>query len=362
VGTSIVHVEFSNLQIFEFSNLADPDIHPRGSNPQIFKSSNLQILNPFQKSLITPSQIDWLLEGDISIRFQTQRDLLDNYDIDLQKKIQTEGWVRQLMDLRQQNGHWGHGFYQPKWTSTHYTLLELKNMAIYPDNEQIRETLELIFRFEKEKDGGINPSGSVKRSDVCINGMVLNYACWFRMQQIDLESVVDFLLSQQMADGGFNCHSNRIGATHSSLHTTLSVLEGILEYERNGYQYRLDELKKAGISSREFIMMHRFFRSDRTGEVIHPKFLRLVHPCRWYYDILRALDYFQSGDFPYDERMEEALKILMEKQTKDGTWKLAASYPGKTHFQMEKAGLPSRWNTLRALRVVKRYQNSAFVC
>lgn len=234
-------------------------------------------------------------------------------------------------------------------------------MAIHPDNEPVRETLELIFRFEKEKDGGINPAGSVKRSDVCINGMVLNYACWFRMPQRELESVVDFLLSQQMPDGGFNCHSNRIGATHSSLHTTLSVLEGILEYERNGYHYRLDELQNAGQSSREFILMHRFFRSDRTGEVIHPRFLRLVHPGRWYYDILRALDYFQSGDFPYDERMEEALKMLMAKRTNDGTWKLAAPYPGKTHLLMEQAGMPSRWNTLRALRVMKKYGKDVFI-
>lgn len=309
---------------------------------------------------ISPPLIDWLLKGDISIRYQTQRDVMDHNDTDLQSRIHEEGWAKQLMDFRQKNGHWGLGFYQPKWTSTHYTLLELKNMAIHPDNEPIRETLELIFRHEKEKDGGINPAGSVKRSDVCINGMVLNYAGYFRVAQKDLESVVDFLLSQQMRDGGFNCHSNRIGATHSSLHTTLSVLEGILEYEKHHNIYRLNEMQLAASASREFILMHRLFRSDKTGKVIHPKFLRMVYPCRWYYDILRALDYFQAGDFPYDERMEDALKVIMEKRNRDGTWKLAAPYPGKTHFMMEQAGKPSRWNTLRALRVIKKYRNDAY--
>lgn len=300
--------------------------------------------------------ISWLLESDISIQYQTQRDLLGKEDSRFRKRIETEGWGAKLLSLRQPNGHWGNAFYQPKWTSTHYTLLDLRNLGISPGNKAIDETLKLIFKYERGFDGGINPSGSTRNSDVCINGMVLNYASYFHIKEEQLKSVVDFLLSVQMNDGGFNCHSNRIGAIHSSLHSTLSVIEGIHEYRKNRYTYRLGELKKAELASREFILLHHLFRSDKTGNIIRSDFLKLCYPCRWYYDILKALDYFQSAGVKYDSRMEDALQIILSKRNKNRQWTLAAKHPGKIHFEMEKAGQPSRWNTLRALRVLKYFK------
>lgn len=300
--------------------------------------------------------ISWLLESDSSIQYQTQRDLLGKDDSRLRKRIETEGWGAKLLSLRQPNGHWGKAFYQPKWTSTHYTLLDLKNLGISPGNKAIAETLNLIFKYERGIDGGINPSGSTGNSDVCINGMVLNYASYFHFKEEQLKPVIDFLLSEQMNDGGFNCHSNRKGAIHSSLHSTLSVIEGINEYSKNGYTYRLSELKKAEIASREFILMHRLFRSDKTGNIIRSDFLKLHYPCRWYYDILKALDYFQSAGAKYDSRMDDALQMILSKRNKNGQWTLAAMHPGKIHFEMEKAGQPSRWNTLRTLRVLKHFK------
>jgi hypothetical protein len=300
--------------------------------------------------------ISWLLEGDVSIQYQVYRDLLGVDKPSLQHKIESEGWGLQFLNNRKPNGHWGLGFYQPKWTSTHYTLLDLKNLNISPKNKVIKETLSLIFEKEKAKDGGIKPIGTTQTSDVCINGMVLNYASYFQVKEEFLKSVVDFILSEKMKDGGFNCQSNRKGAVHSSLHTTLSVLEGILEYERNGYTYRLSELLKAKLESQEFILMHRLFRSDKTGEIINPNFLKLYYPCRWYYDILKAMDYFQSAQVNYDKRMDDAIEVIISKRTKDGSWKLAAAHPGQTHFDMEQAGKPSRWNTLRALRVLIYYK------
>ncbi len=302
---------------------------------------------------------DWLLSGDVSIQYQLRRDLLKEDPGKLwalQARIAEEGWGHQFLKLRKKDGHWGRGFYQPKWTSTHYTLLDLKNLGISPDNETIKQTLKLVFRDSKGEDGGINPSGTIRQSDVCINGMVLNYASYFKMPDNELRSIADFLLSQHMSDGGFNCQSNRKGAVHSSLHSTISVVEGIHEYAKNGYSYRLSELKKAELAAREFILLHRLYLSDRTGEVIKDQFLNLSYPSRWKYDILRALDYFQSAGVEYDPRMEPALEVLIKKRKKDNRWPLQAKHAGQTHFEMEKAGLPSRWNTLRALRVLKHFE------
>jgi hypothetical protein len=300
--------------------------------------------------------IDWLLEGDAAIQYQVYRDLLSVEREDLQNRITREGWGAKFLSKRGPGGHWGMKFYQPKWTSSHYTLLDLRNLCMAPDCKEVQETIEMIISTEKGGDGGIRPIGTVQASDVCINGMFLNYACYFKTAAEKLESVVDFILSQTMPDGGFNCMSNRSGAVHSSLHTTLSVLEGVTEYERNAYLYRLNELRTAAQLSIEFILIHKLFLSDRTGEIIKKDFLRLPFPGRWRYDILKALDYFQYANQDWDERMIPALEVLLKKRNKDLTWNLQAKHPGQVHFDMEKAGKPSRWNTLRALRVLKHYK------
>ena len=211
------------------------------------------------------------------------------------------------------------------------------------------------MKENKLPDGGVSPVGSIKLSDVCLNGMGLNYFSYFQADEEDLKSIVDFILSEQMDDGGFNCQSNRKGARHSSLHTTLSILEGILGYKNNKYKYRLDELQKAGQESVEFILQHRLYKSDKTGEIIKKDFLRLPYPSRWRYDILRALDYFRTAKTAYDNRMQDALDYLLSKRDKSNTWKLQAHQAGALHFEMEKVGMPSRWNTLRAMRVLKYF-------
>ena len=299
--------------------------------------------------------IKWLLEGDVSIQYQVKRELLSIEREDLRNRIEIEGWGVDFLVRRRKDGNWGRKFYQPKWTSTHYTLLDLRNLYISPDNFLIRESVDMIASGEKGNDGGINPSDTIQNSDVCLNGMFLNYASYFRTDEKKLKSIIDFILTQCMADGGFNCRSNRSGAKHSSLHSTLSVLEGITEYEFNGYTYRLDELKKAERSSKEFILLHHLFLSDKTGDIIHKDFLRLSYPCRWKYDILKALDYFQYSGSKWDERMKPAMDVLIKKKRKDNRWLLQANHPGQIHFDMEKVGKPSRWNTLRVLRVLKHF-------
>lgn len=296
--------------------------------------------------------LEWLLAGDVAIAYQARRDLLGVDDRSLRERIATEGFGAQFLGARQVDGRWGRGFYQPKWTSSHYTLLDLKGLAIAPDNRLVRTSLELIVRTEKNGDGGVGPG---RASDVCVNGMFLNYACYFGQPEADLVSIVDFILGQHMRDGGFNCMSNRAGATHSSLHSTLSVLEGFLEYSRGGYRHRRDEIKDAVDHAREFLLVHRLFRSDRTGAIIRPEFLKLTYPPRWKYNILRALDYLAQAGHPWDERLADAMAIIVSKRHTDGRWRLQAPQPGEVHFTMERPRAPSRWLTLSALRVLKAY-------
>ena len=306
-------------------------------------------------NLIGEEILKWLLESDVAIQYQVYRDLLNIEKPYLQERISQEGWGAKFLSYRMNNGHWGKSFYQPKWTSSHYTLLDLKNLAISPNIKEIKETIAKIIHEHKEKDGGINPSVTAEKSDVCVNGMFLNYASYFEARQQDLKSIVDFIIAQQLSDGGFNCEYNTRGAKHSSLHTTISVMEGMHEYAKSNYKYRIDELSKTEADAREFILQHKLFISDKTGEIIDKKMLMLSWPSRWRYDILRSLDYFQFAGKTFDIRMDDALKVLIKKQRKDGTWPLQAKHPGKTHFEMEGRGQPSKWNTLRALRVLKHF-------
>ena len=302
--------------------------------------------------------IRWLLEGDVSIQYQTYRDLLNLKKPELQDRISQEGWGKTILGKWNSRGRlgWGEDFYQPKWTSTHYTLLDLRNLNLSCEEEVPKKTIEFILSEGKSNDGGIplGPS-TVVHSDVCVNAMFLNYASYFQCSQKDLKSIVDSILQEIMPDGGFNCRSTRSGARHSSMHSTISVLEGFYEYQKANYDYRLDDINNAMVTAQEFLLMHRLYKSDRTGEIIHKDFLKLAYPSRWKYDILRCLDYFQYSGQPWDERMSDAVESLLAKRNSDGSWNMQAAHPGKQHVTMERAGQPGRWNTLRALRVLKHF-------
>ena len=301
--------------------------------------------------------IDWLLEGDVSIQYQVWRDLLGVDKKKLQASISTEGWGQEYLSKRKSDGHWGDGFYQPKWISTHYTLLDLRNLNLSPTNDIVQETLELILQNNIADDGGIQLGPSTSQySDVCVNGMFLNYASYFKTPEIKMHSIIDCLLNEIMADGGFNCRTTRSGAKHSSLHTTISVLEGLSEFQKAGYTYRKEEILRVRKSSIEFILLHQLFLSDRTGQIINKEFLKLTYPCRWKYDILRALDFFQYTGIGWDNRMKAAIDVLKSKRNNEGSWNMQAAHPGQVHVNMEKAGKPSRWNTLRVLRVMKHFE------
>src|SRR5580765_1042505 len=173
----------------------------------------------------------------------------------------------------------------------------------------------------------------------------------FQYEDARIDTVAGHLLKQQMPDGGWNCR-RYAGATHSSVHTTISALEALRYYELHR-PHKARQVRAAQSRGREFLLAHRLFRSHRTCEIIKPLFIRFSFPPRWHYDILRALDYFQAVDAPRDPRLAEAIEIVRGSRSKDGRWPLQHSYKGKTYFELERLGAPSRWNTLRAMRVLK---------
>lgn len=310
---------------------------------------------------VDPEVLAWLLAGDVSIQYQVHRDLLGQDRPDLRARIPSEGWGAQILSCVQPDGHWGRGYYQPKWTSTHYTLLDLLDLATPPDVPQVARAVALVVPARVGPDGGIDASVSLGVSDVCVTGMALRFLSAFGVPEPRLTSLVDFVLAEQLPDGGFNCRSNRgvHRSLHSSVHSTVSVMEGLLAVERAGHGYRATQRQQAHDAAAEYLLRHRVFRSERSGEPIRPAFTRLHHPPRWHFDVLRALDHFRDADLAFDERMSDALEVLVRRRRPDGGWLLNAHYPGEVHVEMERAGRPSRWITLKALRVLRRYSCAA---
>jgi hypothetical protein len=301
----------------------------------------------------------WLLDGDPAIRWQVLCDILGAADSRVareRQRVAREGWGASLLAKQDPKGTWAGGLsadgglYSPKWISTTYTMLLLRDFGLPATNRQARRACPLLLDRGLQPDGGIN-YGWRGRSETCITGMVLSILSSFAIDDDRLDTVADHLLRQQMSDGGWNCQRDH-GATHSSVHTTISVLEGLRHYELHRRR-KLGAVRVAQRRGREFLLVHRLFRSHRTGEVIKPIFLRFSFPPRWHYDILRALDYFQASGAARDPRLAEAIDIVRSTQGEDGRWPLHNCYKGKTYFELERRGAPSRWNSLRALRVLK---------
>jgi hypothetical protein len=301
--------------------------------------------------------INWLLNGDPSIRYQVHRDILGSPEKIVQKErlaIFKEGWGKQFLDLQEPSGMWGNGLYTPKWTSTFYTLQTLMQMGM-ATNPQIKKAIRLILDKGYYKDGGIN-LWKLANSENCVNGMFLAIASFFELEDERIHKLADNLLKTQMADGGWNCRWP-YGATHSSFHTTISSLEGLWKYEKRISGKRKSQIKVSRNKGIEFLLQHRLFRSHRTGRIVDLKMTRFSFPPRWHYDVIRGLDHLQDCNYKKDERMSEGIELIRSKQGQDGLWKLQQKYSGRVHFDMEEQGEPSRWNTLRALRILKWWES-----
>jgi hypothetical protein len=306
----------------------------------------------------TDAVIDWLLRGDPAVRWQALRDLVGAPEGTIRrerKDVARRGWGARLLARQDAKGTWAGGLssdgglYSPKWISTTYTMMLLRDFGLPRRNRKARKACALLLDGGIQRDGGIN-YGWRGRSETCITGMILSLLSYFEYDDERLDTIAQHVLEQQMPDGGWNCRRD-LGATHASMHTTISVLEGLRLYQRRGRHVRA--VRSAERRGREFLLRHGLFRSHRTGEIIKPIFLRFSFPPRWHYDVLRALDYFQAAGAPRDRRLLEAIDVVRGSRRGDGRWPLSNVYRGRTYFEMERVGAASRWNTLRALRVLK---------
>lgn len=303
---------------------------------------------------MTDDAVAWLMAGDPAIRWQTERDLLDVEEAmwaSTRAQVAVEGWGKDLLGHQDRRGTWGGGLYGPKWTSTAYTLLLLRRLGLAPGNDQAALGCARLLDDAEWVDGGVS-YWSRPLAERCVNGMVLSIVSYFDVSDRRIDDIAGLLIRSPMADGGWNCRDHR-GATHSSFHTTISVLEGLVEWRRRRRTAAADAVIA---EAHEFLLHHRLFRSHRTGEVIDDAWKTFHFPPRWHYDILRGLDHLAMGRFARDPRVADAIDVVRSSRRPDGRWGKGSQYGGETFFVLEPGRVAGRWNTLRALRVLRWWE------
>ena len=294
----------------------------------------------------------WLLEGDPSIVWQVERDLLGRAPKTVAKtrsRVALEGWGAEIASHQDPDGTWANGLYTPKWTSTTYSLLQLWRFGLDPTHVGARRGVDVLLDRARWVNGGITYFKTVPAPETCISGMVVALASYFGRIDERVDRLVLWLLGAQLEDGGWNCDTYRTGSTHGSFHTSITVLEALSEYRSDQGCVQIDQALQRG---REFFLRHHLFQSRTTGEVPDERFTRFSFPPRWHFDVLRGLDYFAAVDAEHDDRLKDAIDVVLDRRLDDGRWKLQNRWQGEEWFRMERGGQPSRWNTLRARRVL----------
>ncbi|HTV56958.1 MAG TPA: hypothetical protein VMI06_18845 [Terriglobia bacterium] len=310
--------------------------------------------------------IDWLLDSDPSIRWQVLRDLTDARPEEVaaeRARVATEGLGARLLALQADDGRWGGAAWNRGWNSTMHALMLLRDLGLDPASDQARRAAGLVRDRvtwqgcgPKECHGNEFFQGEV---EPCINGQVAAVGAYFGQE---VREIIDRLLAEQLSDGGWNCEAPN-GSTRSSFNTTICVLEALLEYEQAGRGTR--ELTEARLRGQEYLLERRLFRRRSTGEVIEQDrkggalWTRFAFPTWWHYDVLRGLEYLRGASVTPEERVTEAIGLVASKRDRDGRWPLDTRYPGVMPVEMDESeGGASRWNTLRALRVLRWYERS----
>src|SRR5882762_2288140 len=299
------------------------------------------------------SVIRWLLDSDPSIRWQVMRDLIGASAEEVaaeRARVATEGAGAWLLALQGADGRWGGAAWNRGWNSTMHVLMLLRDMGLDPTSNQARRAVGLVRDRvtwkgcgPRECDGNPFFAGEV---EPCINGQVGVVGAYFGQ---DVRGIVDRLLAEQLPDGGWNCEAEN-GSTRSSFNTTICVLEALLEHERAGVGS--PEVTEARLRGQEYLLDRRLFRRRSTGEVINAAWTRFAFPTWWHYDVLRGLEYLRSAGVAPDERVAEAIELVASKPDGHGRWPLETRHPGRMPVETDEGeGRPSRWNSLRALRV-----------
>lgn len=307
--------------------------------------------------------MEWLLDSDPSIRWQVLRDLTDATEEEIaaeRAKVATHGWGAHLLSLQGNDGRWGGAAWNRGWDSTMHVLMLLQEMGLDPAGDQARRATNLVREKvtwqgsgPPECDDNLFFEGEL---EPCINGQVGVAGAYFGQ---DVRGIVQRLLGEQLPDGGWNCEApNR--SRRSSFNTTICVLEALLEYERAGGQS--PQVTEARFRGQEYLLERRLFRRRSTGEAIqrdrkgNTAWTSFAFPTWWHYDVLRGLEYLRRVGVTPDERVNEAIELVRSKRDSNGRWPLEVRHPGRMPVEMEEeAGRPSRWNTLRALRVLDWY-------
>ncbi len=306
----------------------------------------------------TESVIQWLLDSDPSIRWQVMRDLTAASDKEVaaeRARVAIEGWGAQLLAEQGSDGYWGAGTPNPEWV-TLQTLLLLRDMGLDPTSEPAQDAVAHVRDNVRWK--GVLPQDAAWHGkplfagevEPCINGRVVTVGSYFGQ---NVQGIVDRLLGEQMSDGGWNCEQEH-GSRRGSFHTTICVLEGLLEYERaTGGS---PEVIAASERGQEFLLKRHMLRRLSTGEVIDPAWTQFSFPTGYHYDVLRGLEYLRRAGVTPDTRMDEAIELVASKRDAEGRWLLENTHPDQLDSEPGVVeGEPSRWNTLRALRVMERY-------
>jgi hypothetical protein len=298
---------------------------------------------------------DWLLDSDPAIRWQVMRDLT-HQPADVvaaeRSRVATEGWGARLLALQAPDGQWGGRPWSQDWTDTFHSLELLRRFGLDPWSEQARRAVDLVskdltWRFPEFETPWADNKFFEGEVEPCINGNVVSTGSYFG---VDVTPLVDRLLGEQLPDGGWNCEVEN-GATVSSFGTTINVVEGLLEHEQAiGGSAEVAAARRRG---EEYMLERRLFRRKSTGDVIDASWLQFSFPTWYFYDVLRGLDYLRSTGEPADDRAAEAIDIVRSGRDADGRWPLENVHEGKANVQLDDGeGRPSRWNTLRALRVL----------